>query len=171
MEFKCVKKEHRLYFTVDGIDYLGKTKLRFVVKLSNAKVHLPIIDCGSALECPNRSKCAFSEENRKRTGYPLCYAQATEKRWKTVKRSRDLNQSFILYLSALDSRNHGNDATERFTKFMSAKIAMYAPFTPYVRINEAHDISPENINFLHKTQLWFNALDTGISMYGYTKTT
>ena len=153
--FDVIKSGERLYFTCEK-HVPGE---RFAVPLNNTKVQLPIINAGSGLSCPNRAKCPFSLENYKKTGYPRCYAQDGENRFKSIRESKEKNTSMLLALSERQTIHLAGDIADA--------LAIYAPFTPWIRINEAHDLSNDNIMFFVYLQ---KALDRyGKKLYGYTK--
>ena len=110
----------------------------FTVSLGNTKVHVPIITTGAALDCPNFNTCPFSMVNNKKTGRKLCYAQKIERLRKNVYSSRLNNQNFILWW---------NEQEEKLQCEVVNTIQRELANHKYIRLNEAHDMSGDNILF------------------------
>jgi len=96
------------------------------------------------------------------TGYPLCYAQKAERLRPNVLASKRENAAFIEMFNGLRK-----DIQIGIIRDIVLMIRTYAPFTPVVRINEAGDLSEDNIEFLIMLQKEFN--NHGVRLYGYTK--
>jgi hypothetical protein len=113
----------------------------------NTKVSVPVLNLGSATNCPSANWCPFSRENYKAAGRPWCYAQKTEARFRKVLTNRTNNETAI---SALEQ---GSDryATLEVARNVAISMAIECRKTgaKYIRINESGDLCAENIRFTH----------------------
>lgn len=140
-----------------------KTKQpKVCVSKGNMKVQCPIINLGSATECPSRAHCPFSKENYKRTGMPQCYAMKAERIYPNVLKARRLNA--LLIQQAIEAGTVGELAAEVAlrTRAMAQKMG-----TTYVRLNEAGDLCSGNIKFA--TALVDGLQAMGLKVYTYSK--
>ena len=110
----------------------------FTIALSNSKVHVPIITTGAALDCPNYHTCPFSMPNHKTSGRKLCYAQKIERLRKNVYNARFNNQNFILWWN-----EQPQDVQCNVINTIQRELNPHR----YIRLNEAHDMSGDNILF------------------------
>jgi hypothetical protein len=139
---------------------------KFNIPLFNTKVRVPIINVEPAKECCNKSKCPFSTQNFKKTGYPWCYSQKIETVFPNTfkwKKENDRMLGAIAMCNEMTEKLHILDLIEVIVD----ALLLYAPFVPYVRMNESGDINDENIFFFEQLQKGLNGV--GRKLYGYTK--
>lgn len=140
-----------------------KTKQpKVCVSEGNAKVQCPIINMGSATECPSRAWCPFSKENYKRTGKPCCYAIKAERIYPTALQARRTNA--LLIQQAIEQGKVGELAAEVAIKVRKLCIKMG---TTFVRYNEAGDLSEGNVKFA--VALTDALVALGLKPYTYSK--
>jgi hypothetical protein len=140
-----------------------KTKpMKVCVSEGNVKVACPIINMGSASECPSRAWCPFSAQNYKASGKPCCYAMKAERIYPTALNARRTNA--LLIQKAIEDGKVGELAAE--VAFKVAKLAKKMG-TEYVRYNEAGDLSTGNVSFAVALTDALTAM--GLKPYTYSK--
>lgn len=122
----------------------------------NSKVSTAILNLGGGLDCPSRSWCPFDRENYWKSGRPLCYAQRTETCHPIPRENRRANAQAI--------RDGEADPVA-----LAADICDYVRRIgrDHVRMNEAGDLSAENIAFA--CAFVAECRKRGVTVYTYSK--
>ena len=63
----------------------------------------PIINLGTATNCPSRKWCPFDRDNHKRLGHKICYAQRDERQYKDYYRMNKDNEVFVKHYNFSDT--------------------------------------------------------------------
>lgn len=134
----------------------------FHIANGNMKVHVPVINLESATYCSSAVVCQFHLDNYKQSGFPLCYACNTERRFPNARKARIENKCTI-------QNAVNNSGITELAEIISAKIIKMCNCmnVNFMRINESGDLNKNNIDFviaLHKL-----LIGKGIQMYTYSK--
>lgn len=144
-----------------------ENKNKFVVTYGNSKVDFPIINLGSAWNCPSRGWCQFDRDNHKGLGHKMCYAQRTERLYPAVKKARECNEYFVKLHR--DAETHFMDElADWIVDLMPKRYKERTGDDRWVRFNEAHDLHKDNVAFAFKLAeaLWIHHK---IKTYLYSK--
>lgn len=129
----------------------------------NRKVKFPIVNLGSATNCPSQGWCGFSSKNYKSSGRKLCYAQKIERVRPSVLKARNENQRIIESLRGQQLQDVASDLADGLFNLVRRKRKE----NRIVRINESGDLSKHNIEFACRLVTELN--DRGIKTYLYSK--
>jgi hypothetical protein len=133
------------------------------ISAGNRKVRFPILSVGAALDCASRRWCPFDGDKYKEAGRRRCYAQISELLRPSVLVSRRRNEAIIAALSGKAIQ----ETADRIARAVAGMLKGKRKGKRIMRINEAGDLSRNNIEFVCAVIKACKALD--IACYLYSK--